>query len=104
MAQGYISAMATRAIIIIEADDVDIGLIAFVAIGIDEISTCQITINEGQRVQKGQETGMFHYGEWSHCVLFRKGVHLEGYRRLEGRLMSAVRDRLARASHPQTQL
>lgn len=104
MAQGYISAMATRAIIIIEADNVDIGLVAFVAIGMDEISTCEITVDEGQRVEKGQQTGMFHYGGSSHCLLFRKGVHLQGLPEVGREINVPVRGQLARASHPRTQL
>lgn len=79
LAQGYLSSLATRAIIIIEADNPKIGLTAFVGIGMDEVSTCEITVREGQRVKKGQQTGMFHFGGSSHCLLFRKGVELEGF-------------------------
>lgn len=96
-AQGYISAMATRAIIIIEADSVDIGVVAFVAIGMDEISTCEITVDEGQRVEKGQQTGMFHYGGSSHCLLFQEGVHLEGLPEVGREINVPVRGQLARA-------
>ncbi|KFA54632.1 hypothetical protein S40293_02230 [Stachybotrys chartarum IBT 40293] len=78
-AQGYLSALATRAIIIFEADNPKIGLIAFIGIGMDEVSTCEITVKEGQRVKKGDQIGMFHFGGSSHCVLFRKGVELEGF-------------------------
>lgn len=97
MAQGYISAMATRAIVIIEADNPDIGLMAFVAIGMDEISTCEITVEEGQMIEKGQETGMFHYGGSSHCLLFREGVHLEGLPEVGREANVPVRGQLARA-------
>ncbi|KAG9703438.1 hypothetical protein KCU73_g18174, partial [Aureobasidium melanogenum] len=30
-------------------------------------------------VKKGQETGMFHFGGSSHCLLFRNGVKLSGF-------------------------
>ncbi|KAH7305912.1 Phophatidylserine decarboxylase-domain-containing protein [Stachybotrys elegans] len=77
--QGYLSAMATRAVIFIEADNPAIGLMAFIGIGMDEVSTCEITVKEGQHINKGDEIGMFHFGGSSHCVLFRQGVHLEGF-------------------------
>jgi len=49
----------------------------FLAVGMAEVSTCEITVYEGQRVKKGQETGMFHFGGSTHCLIFRPGVHLE---------------------------
>jgi phosphatidylserine decarboxylase len=67
--QGYLSALATRAIIFIEADNPAIGLMAFIGIGMDEVSTCEITVKEGQHVKKGEQTGMFHFGGSSHCLL-----------------------------------
>ncbi|KAK4550731.1 hypothetical protein LTR36_000310 [Oleoguttula mirabilis] len=77
--QGYLSAVATRAIIFIEADNPAIGLMAFVGIGMDEVSTCEITVKEGYHVNKGDQTGMFHFGGSSHCLLFRNGVKVEGF-------------------------
>jgi phosphatidylserine decarboxylase len=78
-AQGYITALATRAIIFIEADNPAIGLMAFIGVGMDEVSTCEITVKEGQHLKKGEETGMFHFGGSSHCLLFRKGVKVSGF-------------------------
>lgn len=77
--QGYIVQLAVRAIIFIEADNPDIGLMAFIGIGMDEVSTCDITVKEGQHVKKGDETGMFHFGGSSHCLIFRKGVDVQGF-------------------------
>lgn len=77
--QGYLSALATRAIIFIEADNPAIGLMAFIGIGMDEVSTCEITVKEGQHVKKGEQTGMFHFGGSSHCLLFRSGVKVDGF-------------------------
>ena len=48
--QGYLTALATRAVIFIEADNPDIGLMAFIGIGMDEVSTCDITVKEGEFV------------------------------------------------------
>lgn len=77
--QAYLSALAARAIILIEADNPDIGLMAFIGIGMDEVSTCEITVKEGQHVKKGEQTGMFHFGGSTHCLLFRKGVKVEDF-------------------------
>lgn len=75
--QGYISEVATRGLIFIEADNPDIGLMCFMAIGMAEVSTCDITVFEGQQVKKGQELGMFHFGGSTHCLFFGPHVDLE---------------------------
>ncbi len=77
--QGYITATATRAIIFIEADNPAIGLMAFLGVGMAEVSTCQITVKEGQHVEKGEQIGMFHFGGSTHCLMFRKGVDVQGF-------------------------
>lgn len=77
--QGYLSHLATRAIIFIEADNPKIGLMAFIGIGMDEVSTCEITVKEGQHVKKGEQTGMFHFGGSTHCLIFRSEVKLSGF-------------------------
>ncbi|KAF2717458.1 hypothetical protein K431DRAFT_315730 [Polychaeton citri CBS 116435] len=77
--QGYLTALATRAIIFIEADNPAIGLMAFIGVGMDEVSTCEITVKEGQHVKKGDQTGMFHFGGSTHCLLFRKHVNVDGF-------------------------
>lgn len=48
----------------------------FLAVGMAEISSCEATVTEGQRVEKGQELGSFHYGGSTHCLLFRRGLRL----------------------------
>lgn len=55
--QEYISAVATRAIIFVESDNPKIGLMAFIGIGMTEVSTCEITVKEGQHVTKGDQLG-----------------------------------------------
>ena len=94
-AQGYLSAMATRAVIVFEADNKDLGLVGFVGIGMDEVSTCDITVKEGQHVKKGQETGMFHFGGSSHCIIFQKGVKVEGLPEVGRKENVPVRSQLA---------
>ena len=75
--QGYLAEVATRAIIFIEADNPYIGLMCFIAIGMQEVSSCEITVKEGQRVKKDQQTGTFHFCGSSHCLIFQPGVELE---------------------------
>lgn len=77
--QGYLTALAARAVIFILADNPAIGLMAFIGVGMDEVSTCEITVKEGQHVKKGDEIGMFHFGGSSHCLLFRKGVRVDEF-------------------------
>lgn len=75
--QPFLTAVATRAVIFIEADNPKIGLMCFIAVGMAEVSSCEITVKEGKPVKKGQELGMFHFGGSTHCLIFRKGVELE---------------------------
>ena len=75
-AQQYMCHICTRAIYWIKADNPDIGLMAFIALGISDVSTVEATVKKGDRVKKGQETGMFHFGGSSHLLVFRKGVNV----------------------------
>ena len=77
--QGYITATATRAVMFIEADNPEIGLMAALFVGMAEVSTCDITVKEGQKVEKGEQLGMFHFGGSTHCLMFRKGVNVRGF-------------------------
>ncbi len=62
VSQEFLSAVATRAIIFIEADNPKIGLTCFIGVGMTEVSTCDIGVKEGQKIRKGDELGMFHFG------------------------------------------
>jgi phosphatidylserine decarboxylase len=75
--QSYITDVATRALIFIAADNPGIGLMCVLAVGMAEVSSCQITVYEGQQVRKGDQIGMFHFGGSTHCLIFRPGVPLE---------------------------
>ncbi|KAI6007776.1 phosphatidylserine decarboxylase-domain-containing protein [Pisolithus orientalis] len=67
----FISNIATRAIIFIQADSDDIGLMCFIGVGLGEVSTCQIDDGlEGTHVDKGDQIGMFRFGGSSHCLVF----------------------------------
>ena len=77
MSQGYLAQVAARGIIYILADNPDIGLMCFVAIGMSEVSSNEITVKEGDKVKKGDQLGMFHYGGSTHCLIFRPEVKIE---------------------------
>lgn len=77
--QGFLTAVATRALIFIEADNPAIGLMCFIAVGMAEVSSCEITVRLGDHVRKGDRLGMFHFGGSSHCLCFRSDVELEFY-------------------------
>jgi phosphatidylserine decarboxylase len=74
--QSYLAHVATRAIILIEADDPVIGLVAFVPVGMVEVSSCLIdpSIVPGHHVAKGNELGRFQFGGSTHCLVFRPGA------------------------------
>jgi len=75
--QGYITQVAARALIFIEADNPDIGLMCVMFVGMAEVSSNEITVYEGQHVSKGDQLGMFHFGGSTHCLIFRPGVSLK---------------------------
>lgn len=72
--QGYITHVAARAVILIESDNKDIGLMAFIAVGMAEVSSCVIGVKEGQHLNKGDELGYFQFGGSTHCLIFQKDV------------------------------
>ncbi len=72
--QGYITEVATRAVIVINCDDGTVGNVACVFVGMAEISSCILKILEGQHVDKGDEIGYFQYGGSTHCLIFEPGV------------------------------
>jgi phosphatidylserine decarboxylase len=74
--QGYISAVATRGVIFIQADNPDIGLICLIMVGMAEVSSVQITMPVGQHFMKGEQLGMFHFGGSTHCLIFGPAVKL----------------------------
>ena len=74
--QGYMAHVATRAVFLIEADNPAIGLVAFVPIGMSEVSSCLLgpDIEPGRHVEKGEDLGHFQFGGSTHCLVFRAGV------------------------------
>lgn len=73
----YFANTNTRQLIFIEADNDDIGLVCFIAIGMGEVSTCQATVYEGEHVMRGDHLGMFHFGGSASALVFRAAANLQ---------------------------
>lgn len=50
---------------------------AVMFVGMAEVSSNEITVFEGQHVNKGDQLGTFHFGGSTHCLIFRPGVNLD---------------------------
>ncbi|KAF8598699.1 phosphatidylserine decarboxylase-like protein [Ceratobasidium sp. AG-I] len=74
--QSFITAVATRTLVFIQADNPLIGLICFIAVGMAEVSTCEVTVRVEDSVKKGDPLGMFHFGGSTHCLVFRPETKL----------------------------
>jgi phosphatidylserine decarboxylase len=72
--QGYTTAVAARAVLVIESDTPALGWVACVFVGMAEVSSCRITALAGQHVEKGEEIGFFQYGGSTYCLIFEPGV------------------------------
>ena len=73
---GYLAHVAARAVILLEADDPTLGLVAFVPVGMADVSSCLIAdhVVPGARVCKGDEIGRFQFGGSTCCLIFRPGA------------------------------
>ncbi|KAK7434238.1 hypothetical protein VKT23_016045 [Stygiomarasmius scandens] len=98
--QAWIAHASTRAIIYIQADNPDLGLVAFIGIGMAEVSTCALSVEEGQIVKAGEELGMFHFGGSSHALIFGPQVDLTFARDVEIDKHVKINSVLARFSKP----
>jgi phosphatidylserine decarboxylase len=72
--QGYTTAVAARAVIVIDCDDQALGTVACVFVGMAEVSSCVIEAMPAQHVAKGDELGFFQYGGSTYCLIFEPGV------------------------------
>jgi phosphatidylserine decarboxylase len=77
LSQGFITSVAARALIFIQANNPKIGLMCFMAVGMAEVSSCDILVNENDTLTKGQPMGMFHFGGSTHCLLFRPETNVQ---------------------------
>ena len=83
--EGYITTNQTRAVFYIKSPDPKLGIMAFMAFGMVEISTCIINdyIKPGYKIKKGEELGRFQFGGSSACLIFKKGA-IKKYTRTKG--------------------
>ena len=77
MSQGYITHVAARAFVVIEAKNKDLGYLGFLSIGMSEVSSNDVTAAIGTELKRGDPLGMFHFGGSTHCLLFRPGVKVD---------------------------
>jgi len=75
--QKFLTAVALRMAIYIEADNPEIGLMCFLAVGMAEVSSTQALVEVGKHYKKGDPLGCFHYGGSTHCLIFRPETELE---------------------------
>jgi phosphatidylserine decarboxylase len=68
----FLSHVNTRTIVYIEPQDPRIGQIALIFVGLTEVSSCQATVKEGDKVNAGDEIGHFAFGGSTCCMLFDK--------------------------------
>lgn len=76
-AQTYLAVAATRALIFIESNNPDIGLVCFIGVGMIDVSSCEITVRAGDYVEKGDQIGSFHFGGSTSCLLFRPSLKFD---------------------------
>ena len=72
--QVYQANVNTRGLVFIESDDEAIGMVCVIPIGITEISSVDIQVKPGQKIEKGDELGWFSYGGSSMCLIFEPGA------------------------------
>lgn len=69
--QKFLSNIQTRGVYIFKTKE--IGYIAFIAVGMTEVSSCIVYKNLiGKTIKKGQEIGHFQYGGSTNIVMFEK--------------------------------
>ena len=68
--------MATRAVIVLDADNAAIGRVALMAVGMVDVSTCKIGphVVPGAHLDKGDELGNFAFGGSTACLVFGPDV------------------------------
>lgn len=97
--QGYTTAVATRAVIVIESDDEAVGQVVCLFVGMAEVSSCVVSVKVGQRVEKGAEIGHFQFGGSTWCLILRPHAKPEFFHHPKGEDSETVQvnSRLARA-------
>ena len=72
--QAYYTAVNTRGLTFIEADDPAIGVVCVMPIGITEVSSITLTARPGDHVKKGDQLGYFGFGGSTIAAVFEKSA------------------------------
>ncbi|KAG8773176.1 hypothetical protein FRC12_002683 [Ceratobasidium sp. 428] len=72
--QPWLTAAAARAVVTIKSEI--FGLVCLIAVGMVEVSTCELLVKAGDHVEPGKQLGMFHFGGSSHALIFQKHVNI----------------------------
>ena len=74
LSEGYYAAVNTRGLVFIESGDPVLGMVCVIPIGITEISSVEITVKAGEKVEKGDQLGYFSYGGSTLALVFEHGA------------------------------
>jgi phosphatidylserine decarboxylase len=74
LSEGYYASVNTRGLVFIRADNKAIGTVCVIPIGITEISSVEITVKAGEKVEKGDQLGYFSYGGSTLALVFEHGA------------------------------
>mgnify|MGYP003335168576 CR=1 FL=1 len=74
LSEGYDATVNTRALVFIESERPEVGMVCVVPIGITEISSITLGVKPGDRLKKGDELGYFSYGGSSMAIVFQKSA------------------------------
>jgi phosphatidylserine decarboxylase len=68
----YDATVNTRTLVVIEGNPA-VGTVCVIPIGITEVSSLQINVKPGKKVEKGAELGWFSFGGSALCIVFQHG-------------------------------
>ena len=74
--QGFITAVAARAVVVIDTGRRGLGQVACIFVGMGEVSSCVIEVRRGDEIGKGQEIGYFQFGGSTYCLIFQPAVRI----------------------------
>lgn len=72
--QGWAAGVATRALIFIDSGVKKLGMVCVVPIGLTEVSSVELFVEEGATVKKGDQLGWFSFGGSSFALVFQPGA------------------------------
>jgi phosphatidylserine decarboxylase len=75
--QPLLTSLSVRHVYIINTHNPLIGRVGVIEIGMGEVSSCISTVNQGDKLEKGQELGHFEFGGSSHAIIFDHRARLK---------------------------